>query len=104
MTDKDESHQFEAARVEAEAAGHGGLSQEELDELVASSDTGGRAVAGPIGTFLMLVALAWSLFQLWIASPIPLEPPVTSTTLSCSCRSIATSDLAIALLPSCGLR
>ena len=63
--------QQKAAAVENEAAGRGGLSQAELDELVASSDTGGRAATGPIGTFIMLVALAWSLFQLWFASPIP---------------------------------
>ncbi|NNF23512.1 MAG: TRAP transporter permease [Rhodobacteraceae bacterium] len=68
MTDKD---QQQAAAVEAEAAGRGGLSQTELDEIVASSDTGGRSVAGPIGLFMTLVALAWSLFQLWFASPIP---------------------------------
>jgi TRAP transporter 4TM/12TM fusion protein len=49
----------------------GGLSQNELDALVASSDTGGRATTGPVATFIMLVALAWSLFQLWFASPIP---------------------------------
>lgn len=48
-----------------------GLSQEELDALVASSDTGGRGTTGTIGVFLTCVALAWSLFQLWIASPIP---------------------------------
>jgi TRAP transporter 4TM/12TM fusion protein len=48
-----------------------GLSQEELDALVASSDTGARGTTGSIGVFLMLVALAWSLFQIWIASPIP---------------------------------
>jgi TRAP transporter 4TM/12TM fusion protein len=54
-----------------QAASGAGLSQAELDELVASSDTGGRNLVGPLGTFFMLVALAWSLFQLWIASPIP---------------------------------
>lgn len=48
-----------------------GLSQAELDELVASSDTGGRGGLGTVGLFLTCVALAWSLFQLWIASPIP---------------------------------
>ncbi|MBV2361598.1 TRAP transporter permease [Thalassococcus sp. CAU 1522] len=68
MTD---DKQFQAAAVENEAAGKGGLSQAELDELVASSDTGGRNPAGPIGTFLVVVALLWSLFQLWIASPLP---------------------------------
>ncbi len=67
-----EADQQKAAAVEAEAAGRGGLSQNELDELVASSDTGGRSVAGPVGLLLMLVALAWSLFQLYIASPFGL--------------------------------
>ena len=65
------SDQQQAAAVEAEASGRGGLSQAELDELVASSDTGGRSATGKVGVFLTLVALAWSLFQLWIASPIP---------------------------------
>ena len=68
-----DKHQQQAARVEMEATGDkGGLSQSELDELVASSDTGGRAVAGPVGLLLLLVALAWSLFQLYIASPFGL--------------------------------
>ncbi|MBD3665103.1 TRAP transporter permease [Sulfitobacter sp. TSTF-M16] len=68
-----EKYQQQAARVETEATGaRGGLSQDELDELVASSDTGGRSVAGPVGMLLMLVALAWSLFQLYIASPFGL--------------------------------
>lgn len=69
MTDKD---QQQAAAVEAAADGRGGLNQTELDELVASSDTGGRSVGGPVGMLLMLVALAWSLFQLYIASPFGL--------------------------------
>jgi TRAP transporter 4TM/12TM fusion protein len=64
--------QQQAAAVEAEAAGRGGLDQRELDELVASSDTGGRSVGGPVGILLMLTALAWSLFQLYIASPFGL--------------------------------
>ncbi|TMM50616.1 TRAP transporter permease [Sulfitobacter sabulilitoris] len=68
MSEKD---QQQAAAVEADAAGRGGLSQSELDELVASSDTGGRSATGGVGIFLAMTALAWSLFQLWIASPIP---------------------------------
>ena len=63
--------QFESAAVENSAAGKGGLSQAELDELVASSDTGGRTPGGFAGKLILVVALAWSLFQLWIASPIP---------------------------------
>jgi len=66
-----ENDRYKAATVEAEAAGRGGLSEAELDELVASSDTGGRSAMGAVGVFLALVALSWSLFQLWIASPIP---------------------------------
>ncbi|MEM5541254.1 TRAP transporter permease [Sulfitobacter sp. AS92] len=70
MSEKD---QQKAAAVETAATGdRGGLSQSELDELVASSDTGGRTVSGLMGTLLLLVALAWSLFQLYIASPIGL--------------------------------
>ena len=67
----DNPNQQQAAAVENAAAGRGGLSQAELDALVASSDTGGRGAAGSVGIFLTCVALAWSLFQLWIASPIP---------------------------------
>ncbi len=70
--------QFQSAAVEGAAAGKGGLSQEELDELVASSDTGGRSPAGVVGTFIVLLALAWSLFQLWIASPFALMIPAFS--------------------------
>jgi len=57
-------------KAAADKAG-AGLSQEELDALIASSDTGARGTTGPVGVFLMLVALTWSLFQLWFASPIP---------------------------------
>lgn len=67
----EDKHQQQAARVEQEAAGRGGLDQNELDELVASSDTGGRTPGGVTEKFLLGVALVWSLFQLWIASPIP---------------------------------
>lgn len=56
---------------QSQTADRGGLSQDELDALVASSDTGGRGSTGTVGKFLTVVALAWSLFQLWIASPIP---------------------------------
>ncbi|PWJ21134.1 TRAP transporter permease [Jannaschia seohaensis] len=73
MTDNDkrDADQTQAAAVENAAAGRGGLSQAELDELVASSDTGGRAGSPGVAKFIMLVAVAWSLFQLWYASPLP---------------------------------
>jgi TRAP transporter 4TM/12TM fusion protein len=61
-------------RGETRPAGQGpseGPSQRELDELVAAADTGGRHPIGAVATLLFAVALAWSLFQLWIASPLP---------------------------------
>lgn len=49
-----------------------GLSDAELEDLVASSDTGGRNPTNRKLYLLMAgLALAWSLFQLWFASPIP---------------------------------
>ena len=43
----------------------------DLQDLVASTDTGGRNPSGLTKRILLGVALAWSLFQLWIASPLP---------------------------------
>ncbi|MFV0411074.1 MAG: TRAP transporter permease [Paracoccus sp. (in: a-proteobacteria)] len=65
------SNQMEAAAVEMAAAGHGGMNQDELDELVASSDTGARTPAGWVGKLILITAFSWSLFQIWIASPLP---------------------------------
>ncbi|APR04406.1 TRAP transporter permease [Thauera chlorobenzoica] len=47
------------------------LSDEELKKIVAEADTGGRRPTGITARLLLLTALAWSLFQLWIASPLP---------------------------------
>ncbi|MHB1374695.1 MAG: TRAP transporter permease [Thauera sp.] len=47
------------------------LSDEELKKIVAEADTGGRKPTGFTAQLLLMVALAWSLFQLWIASPLP---------------------------------
>jgi len=49
----------------------GGLDSAKLQEMVAESDTGGRKPTGAVATALMIVALSWSLFQLWYASPLP---------------------------------
>jgi TRAP-type uncharacterized transport system fused permease subunit len=43
----------------------------ELQQLVADADTGGRAASGVSGAIITAVALAWSTFQLWYASPLP---------------------------------
>ena len=44
---------------------------EALQELVAKADTGARKPDGLIGKVIFGVALAWALFQLWYASPLP---------------------------------
>ena len=48
-----------------------GDSSVDLEDMVASSDTGARKPAGMPGKLLVSIAAAWSLFQLWIASPVP---------------------------------
>ena len=48
-----------------------GLTDEQLKQLVAETDTGGRKPVGAVAKLVMFSALAWSLFQLWIASPLP---------------------------------
>jgi TRAP transporter 4TM/12TM fusion protein len=50
-----------------------GKPSEELQQLVADADTGGRAAGGIAGKLVFAVAVAWSLFQLWYASPFPFE-------------------------------
>ncbi len=47
------------------------LSDEELRKIVAEADTGGRKPTGFTAGLLLIVALCWSLFQLWVASPLP---------------------------------
>ncbi|MEO1748150.1 MAG: TRAP transporter permease, partial [Pseudomonadota bacterium] len=46
------------------------LTEEELQELVASTDAGARSPAGSVGIFLAATALVWSLFQVLLASPV----------------------------------
>jgi len=43
----------------------------DLEELVAESDFGGRQPVGIAYQILLATAIAWSLFQLWYASPLP---------------------------------
>ncbi|BCH24630.1 C4-dicarboxylate ABC transporter [Mesorhizobium sp. L-8-3] len=43
----------------------------DVEQFVAEADTGGRHAAGVTGQILLWVAVAWSLFQLWYASPLP---------------------------------
>ncbi len=43
----------------------------DVQKLVEDNDTGGRKPGPAVARLLLGVALAWSLFQLWIASPLP---------------------------------
>jgi TRAP transporter 4TM/12TM fusion protein len=43
----------------------------DVNQLVADNDTGGRSPGPWMSRMLLAVALAWSVFQLWIASPLP---------------------------------
>ncbi|WP_417264297.1 TRAP transporter permease [Celeribacter sp.] len=49
------------------------LNEEELQELVAASDSGARNVPGTLGKVIATVALLWSVFQVLLASPIGLK-------------------------------
>lgn len=42
-----------------------------FDELASVADTGGRKSSGFTHKIILSVALSWSLFQIWIASPLP---------------------------------
>jgi TRAP transporter 4TM/12TM fusion protein len=46
-------------------------SNDDIQALVAQSDSGARSPKGLPGRLLWGVALAWALFQLWYASPLP---------------------------------
>jgi TRAP transporter 4TM/12TM fusion protein len=43
----------------------------ELQEMIAATDTGARSPAGGVGKLIIATAFSWSVFQLWIASPLP---------------------------------
>ncbi len=43
----------------------------ELQTIVQEADLGGRRPVGLAARFIFLVAVGWSLFQLWYASPLP---------------------------------
>ena len=43
----------------------------ELQAMIAATDTGARSPAGGVGKLIIATAFSWSVFQLWIASPLP---------------------------------
>jgi len=46
-------------------------SHEELADMIAEADTGGRNPTGVSAKILWVVPLAWAMFQLWYVSPLP---------------------------------
>ncbi|MFA3915557.1 TRAP transporter permease [Ruegeria hyattellae] len=54
----------------SDTQGNRPLSEEELQDLVASSDAGARDPVGNVGLFLAIVAVIWSVFQVILASPL----------------------------------
>jgi TRAP transporter 4TM/12TM fusion protein len=57
-----------------QGAGKAGASTADEDlsiDYVAEAETGARQPAGAVGKVLIYTALAWALFQLWVASPLP---------------------------------
>ncbi|MBC7164970.1 MAG: TRAP transporter permease [Roseovarius sp.] len=50
--------------------GTGPLSEDELQEMVASNDGGARNPTGAVGLLLAVVAVVWSLYQVLLASPL----------------------------------
>ncbi len=45
----------------------------DVQDLIIERDTGARAPKGISGQIILYTALCWSLFQLWISSPLPFE-------------------------------
>jgi TRAP transporter 4TM/12TM fusion protein len=56
---------------DSEMAANATASGVDLQGLVAEADTGARKPAGNAGRLIYAVAIAWSLFQVWYASPLP---------------------------------
>ncbi|WP_349369330.1 TRAP transporter permease [Salinarimonas sp.] len=61
----------ETRSAAVQGSSNGSSSKSELDDLVAQVDTGARNPRGPVGLAVTGLALAWALFQLYIASPVP---------------------------------
>ncbi len=47
------------------------VSEEELQSMIAESDSGARTATGIPGKVIFIIPLFWALFQLWYASPLP---------------------------------
>ncbi|RBW50281.1 TRAP transporter permease [Marinobacter sp. F3R11] len=79
----------------------GGAVDKQSVEQFLQTETGGRAATGTAAIILFTVPLLWSLFQLWIASPLPfiLEIGVFNSTEARSIHLAFASFLAFAAFP-----
>ncbi len=59
-------------RQDTDSAKNASPNDEDIQQLLAS-ETGSRAATGWAGKVLLLVPFCWSVFQIWIASPLPFE-------------------------------
>jgi TRAP transporter 4TM/12TM fusion protein len=57
--------------TDSEQAAAPAASRDALDEMVAQADTGARKPTGFSKRFIFATSLAWALFQMWYASPLP---------------------------------
>lgn len=57
--------------MDERARGDAAAAQPAAQDLVAQADTGARELTGAPRQVIYTAALCWSLFQLWIASPLP---------------------------------
>ena len=60
-----------ATRAREDAETGAAMNRAELDEMVTAIDVGARKPTGATARLLYIVALSWSLYQLYIASPLP---------------------------------
>ncbi len=76
------------------------IDKQKVEEFL-QAETGGRATSGPAAVILFIVPLLWSLFQLWIASPLPyiFEFGVFNSTEARSIHLAFASFLAFAAFP-----
>ncbi len=66
-----DKNKFEAIEEELAPTAELQLGAADVRQLVQDTDFGGRSTAGFAGKMMLALGLAWVLFQLWYASPLP---------------------------------
>ncbi|MDO6440910.1 TRAP transporter permease [Marinobacter sp. 2_MG-2023] len=86
--------------TDSEPRAGGAIDKQNVEQFL-QTETGGRAATGTAAIILFTVPLLWSLFQLWIASPLPfiLEFGVFNSTEARSIHLAFASFLAFSAFP-----